>query len=124
MKPHSFTILLLLVSLFSFPSFAQSASGTVQEVKMCGADNNSGTRWARIFTFKIDGKWFGIWQDRYGDVPDYDNNSSLSLIMMAFSQSLTVNIKATDKWHGKFEKCAQSGAIFHDNPGDYIHILR
>lgn len=123
LRVHLVTILVVFMAFVTLPSHAQSASGSVQEVKMCGADNKSGTRWARVFTFKVDGQWFGIWQDHYGAVPDYDNNSSLSLVMMAFSQGLTVKVKATDKWHSHFEKCAQSGAIFHDNPGDYIHIL-
>lgn len=129
MKTFLLSFVLLSTALLSVGSYAQSASGIVQEVKICGADNNpsSDNRWVRVVAFRIEDKWFGIWHDRHGksrDMFDYDNNGTFSLIMMAFSQSLQVNVRATDVWNSKFEQCAPAGHIFHDNPGDYIHIIR
>lgn len=112
--------LLLLVSPFSF---AQEATGKIEEIQICGTGNEGAGDWIRMLQLKIDGKWFGIYADFYAhNTGDVDNEISTSMLYMAFSQNITVNIRATDAWE---KKCGiPEGAMFHGNAGDYIRLSR
>nr|WP_321277963.1 hypothetical protein [uncultured Vibrio sp.] len=113
-------ILLTLVSPFSF---AQEAKGTIEQIQICG----TGTKgWARTIQFKVNGKWFGIYADYHsGSGRDYDNNISTSMLYMAFSQNLEIDIKATDTWKNIYKKCGiNQGAVFHQNAGDFIRLSK
>ncbi|EGA68632.1 hypothetical protein VISI1226_21629 [Vibrio sinaloensis DSM 21326] len=118
-------ILLLLSLVLTSPlSYAQEATGTIDELRVCGYNGGSGARWARVVQFKVAGKWFGIYADYMTHAHDNDNNLMVSMLMMAYSQQQVVQINATDSWNSGFSKCgtSSSGAVLHDNPGDYIRL--
>ncbi len=121
-------ILLLLSLILTSPlSYAQEATGTIEEIRVCGYDGGSGARWARVVQFKVAGKWFGILADYQGTSThslELDNNVTTSILMMAYSQQKVVEVKATDKWSSTWAKCGTSdtGAVLHDNPGDYFRL--
>ena len=119
-------LLLLVCLLFVHPlSYAQEAKGVIEEIKICGTGLTSTTRWIRNLQFKVDGLWFGIYADRHADSLDRDNNITTSLLLMAYSQNLTIEVKATESWESSFKKCGNSqGAAFHGKGGDYIRLSR
>ena len=56
---------------------------------------------------------------------DRDNNVTSSLLYMAFAQGLVVDVKATGTWGTAYSMCGNpTGALFHNNAGDYIRIVR
>ena len=118
MKKILFALLLLASPL----SFAQEATGVIEEIQICGTGGSN--NWVRTLQFKVDGKWFGTWADRYGKVEDFDNTISTSLVFMAASQKLPVHIKATEPWSFSHTKCGVTdGKIFHQISGDFIRII-
>ncbi|WP_076589857.1 hypothetical protein [Vibrio ostreicida] len=119
-------ILLLTMLLLTSPlSFSQEATGTIEEIQICATGEQSNNSWFRTLQFKVDNKWFGIWADYYGGANDYENNMSTSMILMAYSQNLTIHIKARQSWEPLFTKCGVSeGSIFDSAAGDFIRIRR
>ncbi|MGF1763859.1 hypothetical protein [Aliivibrio kagoshimensis] len=126
MKKLLITTSFLFTVFFSPLSSAVDAKGTIEEMQICGTGSQSGNQWIRTLQFKIDGKWFSTWADNYGTSnSDLDNSISSSVLMMAYSQNLMVEIRATEAWHAVHNKCGvTSGAIFHGNAGDYIRLVK
>ena len=119
-------LFLLLALLTSSVTFAQEATGVIEEIKVCGAGKRAGEGWARVLLFKVDGKWFGTYAEYAGSPNDHDNNISTSLIFMAYSQNAKIEIKATDTWSSNFfQGCGVTeGGVFHDKAGDYIRLIK
>lgn len=127
-KKFKTTFLLGTVLVFPSTSFAQEASGVIEVMRLCGYGVQAGNRWARTLQFRIDGKWFAIFADYNGSSSaayfEHDDNHSMSLLMLAYSQQKVVDIKATYPWNANLTQCGASsvGAAFYENAGDYIQI--
>lgn len=121
-------LLLSVLLVFTSPfSYALQAQGVIEEIRVCGYANTGGNRWTRSLQFKVNGLWFAILADYSGSSVNYfehDNSLTASLVMMAYSQQKVVEVNATDAWNSNFSNCgaSSSGAVFHDNPGDYIRL--
>jgi len=111
----------------SSPVFAQEAVGPVEEIRVCGTGSESTNQWIRTITFKVGGKWFGVYADHYSNssYSSLDNNFVPSIVMMAFSQNLSVSVKATDDWGYHFSNCGLASVkVFHGNAGDYVSVVK
>ncbi|MDW6005024.1 hypothetical protein [Vibrio mangrovi] len=119
------TLLLAFLFLVSPLTFSQEATGTIEQLQICGT-GWSNQSWLKTLQFKIQDKWFGVYADYYSETDhDYDDNISPSMIFMAFSQNLVVHVKATQDWTEIFNKCGHTGAVFHGgHAGDYIELIR
>ncbi|MBL4830979.1 MAG: hypothetical protein JKY55_13980 [Aliivibrio sp.] len=126
MKKLLITTSFLFTVFFSPLSSAVDAKGTIKEIQICGTGQQSGNQWIRVLQFKIADKWFATWADNYGTTnSDLDNSISSSVLMMAYSQNLIVEVRATGGWHAYHEKCGvKSGEIFHGAAGDYIRLVK
>ncbi|SON49912.1 hypothetical protein [Vibrio tapetis] len=124
MKKIILAIMLIVVAPFSL---AQESTGPIQELKICATGDKGIGQWIRLLQFKVDNKWYSTLADAYADPSaDADNPLTTSIIMMAFSQNLTIKIRATNKsWAPLHSRCGiTNGTVFHGNNGDHITITR
>ncbi|MCE0494152.1 hypothetical protein [Vibrio salinus] len=123
MKKLMLCVLLLVAAPLTF---AEEATGTIEQIQICGTGHENSGNWMRTLVFKIDGKWFGIYANFYNSTAtDYDSNITASMIYMAFAQNLEVHIKATSNWETYYSNCGLTdGHIFHGKAGDFISLSK
>ena len=123
---NKYRVIACLLLLFSLSPMANAldGQGTIKELVNCGATESGkrvNGRWKNIMLFKLsDNKWFGAYSD-WAQTPaaDYDSNSTISMLFMAFSSNLPVKVRAN---YATKTYCGISAAMFWDNANNYIKI--
>lgn len=118
-------VMSVLCLLFgSASAYAAEAEGLVTDIMVCGTGGANSNNWIRTILFKVDSKWFGTYADYYsGSQPDYDNDLTTSLLMMAYTTGKNVKVKFSDEWNSAFSVCGiPTGSVFHATAGDYFRV--
>ena len=117
--------IVLALSLILCVTSSQAAEevGIIEKIRICGT-GVTGSDWKRTLQFRINGTWFGTYADYYNSsATDYNNELATSVVLLAYSQSKPVHIKATHAWSEFFTPCGiDSGYVFHSNSGDFIGL--
>lgn len=121
MKKYQLILPMLLLFSLSPVTHALDGRGTIEEIVNC---SRSG-RWRNILLFRLsDNKWFGIYANYYvSKATDYDNNFSTSMVLMAFSANLPVQVRARSN-KKVVTYCGVTVSMFHSKTNDYIKISK
>lgn len=125
-------LLVLVCSLFAFSMNANAVvdNGVIQEIVICSTGKSgSSSLWRNTVQFKVNNKWYAIYGNHGGNGNNYDRNISASLLFMAYSQKISINLQASTTWEGVFEACGvtstNGGAgVVHEAAGDYLKLSR
>lgn len=123
-----FTLLACFLSLgfFSTATFAVTAEGTIDEVRICGT-GLGGTDWRNAILFKLStDQWFFSYANHSSGSNDYDSNFTYSHIMSAHSSRFKVKVNATENASDAtsvFDCGVTPVAGLFNNNGDYISII-
>ncbi|MCL6270752.1 hypothetical protein M3P05_12540 [Sansalvadorimonas sp. 2012CJ34-2] len=120
---NGFVIRLLILLAFSPVVSAEQAKGVIEEIQICATGR---TDWIRLLQFRIGDKWFSTLADYYGhSTGDVDNEVSSSMLFMAFSQNLTLDVRFSGGWGDYENACGiPRGNSFHAVRGDYLRITK
>lgn len=115
---NRFGVFILLLVMFSPVSYSLDAKGTVDEVGVCTFFVTS-PGWIRLFQFKVGGEWFFTFADYYSSGADRDNTLSTSLVLLAYSSKVPVDVRANTP---AVTACGVTAMGIHELNGDYIRL--
>jgi hypothetical protein len=108
-------------TFFSSSALAVEAEGTIDEVRVCGAENSN---WVNVTYFKLStGQWFFIFTN-FAKLAAYNYNAAMSLVMTAYTGRYKVKVNANvHVGNAAYNRCGVTAAAgLWDAEGDYIAL--
>ena len=119
----AFSLFAALV-IFGSTSHALNGQGTIEEILTCGTGEDG---WKEILMYRLSaGNWCGVDTDWAGTdntnrMLDLESNTSTSLVMMAFTSGIPVQVRAT---YSTRTGCGHTVYTTWNKKDDYIRLVK
>jgi len=119
MKKVLIMIQFFLLIAFSSQSYALEGQGKIVEVKTCGTGGTAYGWYNHVFFKLSDGNWFAFPGNNENRMAE--SNFNHSIVLMAFSMNLDVEVSAT---YSVINFCNTSASVLFNKSTDSLRVVR